>query len=121
MPTNKKYFVEAIAQWNLFPTIFVSVTNEDGTAVTGLTKSKFKVARMGNGAPWVEVPITILNSAGASHGFYFLGLQKNANNLNWNFFVDMIFTVEVSKLIGSVNRGTSFHGQCFAPMHSQTT
>jgi hypothetical protein len=120
MAINKKYCVEAITQWNLFPTIFVSVMNEDGTPVTGLTKNKFKVARMGNGGPWVEVPITTLNSNGASHGFYFLAVQKN-DDLNWNFSPDMIFTVEVNKTSGTLNKLTSFRGQCFAPMHSMTT
>jgi len=120
MATNKKYCVEGLAQWVLWPIVYVSVMNEDGTPVTGLTKSNFKIGRIGNGAQWVEVTVTSVSSQGASHGFYSL-LVKNANNADWNFFQDRIFTVEVSKSIGRGDRSTAFRGQCFAPNHSHTT
>jgi hypothetical protein len=124
LPTvNKKFITQAYAQWLLsWPNIFVSVMHEDGTPVQDLEIKNFKVARIGNGAGWVEVPISDVNNWGNSHGIYFLLLQHDAGGLNWNFFPDSIFTVEAFKTVISEGLSRiSYRGQCLAPQQSLST
>lgn len=121
LPTvNKKFITQGYAQWLLsWPVIFVSVMNEDGTPVQDLEINNFKVARMGNGAGWVEVPITEFDKGGSSHGFYYLLMQFNASGLNWNFFPDRIFTVEAFKTILEGPSIISYRGQCLAALQTK--
>jgi hypothetical protein len=118
---HKKFITQAYAQWQLtWPNIFVSVMHEDGTPVKDLEINNFKIAAIGNGGIWGERPITDIDKAGSSHGFYWLVIQFDIEGLDWNFSSDSIFTVEVFKtVIGEIKGKISYRGQCLAAMQTK--
>jgi len=116
---KKKYYTEAFARWqestNRF-VIIVSVMHEDGTPVTGLTKSSFKTGQYFNGTIWKNLPMTTIDTDGSSHGSYALSFftQQLSEGEIISLKSNKEFTVEVTKLIDKGENKTSFRGQCIA-------
>ncbi|MEZ5013117.1 MAG: hypothetical protein R2794_02385 [Chitinophagales bacterium] len=115
--------VQAYSQWLLtFPMLFVSVMHADGNPVKDLKKANFHAGRIGNGATWVPLTITTLQTDGNAHGFYSLSIQKNSNGgqlMNWNFFPDQVLTIEVSFSTGTKSNKVNYRGQCLAAMQTK--
>jgi hypothetical protein len=120
---RKKICVEAASRWtestNFF-VIMISVTHEDGSPVTSLTKSNFNAGRYGGAEFWHSFQIASVNTEASSRGFYsFLHFADPSDPGGIPMFkaANKDFTIEVTKELTKGGNNTIFHGQCIVAMN----
>jgi len=119
---RKKLCVEAVSRWQRsvnFFVIMISVTHEDGSPVTSLTKSNFKAGRFQQS--WHSFNIGDVDAEANNRGFYSFihAVTASEQFIIQDFFLsNRDLTVEVTKEINKGGNDTIFHGQCIVAMES---